>query len=100
MSLRIRRLEPSDDRRGFSSGNPDLDRFFQRFAGQNQFRYHLGLTYAAVVGDAILGFVTVAPSEIVIDALPEASRRQLPRYPLLAIPRRCLDGIESPPGSA
>ena len=82
MSLRIRRLEPSDDRRGFSSGTPDLDRFFQRFAGQDQFRHYLGVTYVAVAVDTILGFVTVAPSEIVIDALLEASRRQLPRYPL------------------
>ncbi len=82
MSLRIRRLEPSDDRRRFASGNPDLDRFFQRFAGQNQFRHHLGVTYIAVAEDRILGFVTVAPSEIEIDALTEERRRQLPRYPL------------------
>ncbi|WP_295405306.1 GNAT family N-acetyltransferase [uncultured Thiocystis sp.] len=82
MSLRIRRLEPSDDRRRFASGNPDLDRFFQRFAGQNQFRHHLGVTYIAVAEDGILGFVTVAPSEIEIDALTEERRRQLPRYPL------------------
>lgn len=82
MSLRVRRLEPSDDRRRFSSGNPDLDRFFQRFAGQNQFRHHLGVTYIAVAEEHILGFVTVAPSEIEIDALPGERRRQLPRYPL------------------
>lgn len=82
MSFRIRRLEPSDDRRRFASGNPDLDRFFQRFAGQNQFRHHLGVTYIAVAEDRILGFVTVAPSEIEIDALTEERRRQLPRYPL------------------
>ncbi len=82
MSLLIRRLEPGDDRRRFTSGNPDLDRFFQRFAGQNQFRHHLGVTYIAMEADAILGFVTVAPSEIEIDAFPIDRRRQLPRYPL------------------
>lgn len=82
MSLRIRRLEPGDDRRRFTSGNPDLDRFFQRFAGQNQFRHHLGVTYIAAEADAIPGFVTVAPSEIEIDAFPVDRRRQLPRYPL------------------
>lgn len=80
----IRRLEPGDDRRHFTCGNPDLDRFFQRFAGQNQFRHHLGVTYIAVAEDTdgILGFVTVAPSAIEIDALREERRRQLPQYPL------------------
>jgi hypothetical protein len=51
MNLGIRRLEPSDDRRRFTSGNPALDRFFQRFAGQNQFRHHVGVTYIAVAED-------------------------------------------------
>jgi GNAT superfamily N-acetyltransferase len=82
MSVRIRRLEPGDDRDRFCSGQPDLDRFFHRFAGQNQFRHHVGVTYIAVEDDAILGFVTVSPSEIEIDALPADRRRRLPRYPL------------------
>lgn len=82
MSVGIRRLEAGDDRDRFCSGHPDLDRFFQRFAGQNQFRHHVGVTYIAVEDDAILGFVTVSPSEIEIDALPADRRRRLPRYPL------------------
>lgn len=82
MSFQIRRLEPDDDRSRFTSANPDLDRFFHRFAGQNQFRNHLGATYIAVEADDILGFITVAPSEIEIDAFPVDRRRQLPRYPL------------------
>lgn len=82
MTVLIRRLEPGDDRDRFCSGHPDLDRFFHRFAGQNQFRHHVGVTYIAVEEDAILGFVTVSPSEIEIDALPADRRRRLPRYPL------------------
>jgi GNAT superfamily N-acetyltransferase len=82
MSVTIRRLEPGDDRDQFRSGHADLDRFFHRFAGQNQFRHHVGVTYIAVEDDAILGFVTVSSSEIEIDALPTQRRRQLPRYPL------------------
>lgn len=82
MSVTIRRLEPGDDRDRFCSGHPDLDRFFHRFAGQNQFRHHVGVTYIAVGDDAILGFVTVSPCEIEIDALPADRRRRLPRYPL------------------
>jgi hypothetical protein len=61
LSIQIRGLEPGDDRSRFSSGNPDLDRFFHRFAGQNQFRHHIGVTYVAVEGGDILGFVTIAP---------------------------------------
>lgn len=82
MSVTIRRLEPDDDRERFCSGHPDVDRFFHGFAGQNQFRHHVGVTYIAVEDDAILGFVTVSPSEIEIDALPADRRRRLPRYPL------------------
>lgn len=80
--MRIRRLEPGDERDTFRSGSPDLDRFFHRYAGQNQFRHHVGVTYVAVEDDAIIGFVTVSPSEIEIDALSADRRCRLPRYPL------------------
>jgi hypothetical protein len=72
--IKVRKLEPTDDRSDFRSGNPDLDRFFIHYAGQNQFRHHIGTTYIAVEGDRILGFVTVAPSQIEIDGLPRALR--------------------------
>ena len=80
--LEVRRLEPDDDRSGFRSGNPELDRFFARYAGQNQFRHHVGTTYVAMEGEAICGFVTVSASEIAVDALPKGRRKRLPRYPL------------------
>lgn len=80
--LEVRKLRPSDDRSSFCSGQPDLDRFFRRFAGQNQFRHHIGTTYVAVEDDSILGFVTVAASEISVDELQSRLRRRLPRYPL------------------
>jgi GNAT superfamily N-acetyltransferase len=82
MAVEIRRLRPEDDRSGFRSGNVELDRFFQRFAGQNQFRHHIGTTYVAVEGGTILGFATVAPSEIAADDLPTSRRKRLPQYPL------------------
>lgn len=60
MALVIRRLQPEDDRSQFRSGNVELDRFFLRYAGQNQFRHHIGTTYVAVdEGSGILGFATV-----------------------------------------
>lgn len=80
--VRVRRLEPRDDRTGFRSGNIDLDRFFQRYAGQNQFRHHIGTTYVAVQGDRIVGFVTVSSAEMVAERLAKTLRRRLPAYPL------------------
>jgi len=41
--MQIRALSESDDRSRFRSGDPDLDRFLQRFAGQNQFRHYVGV---------------------------------------------------------
>ncbi len=78
----FRPLAPEDDRSRFSSGNIELDRFFQRYAGQNQFRHHIGTTWIAIRGTQILGFATVSASHLELDALPESQRRRLPAYPL------------------
>lgn len=80
--ISIRALQPEDDRSGFHCGDEDLDRFFRKYAGENQFVHHLGATYVAVDGDRVAGFVTVAPGDIRADALPERRARRLPRYPL------------------
>src|SRR3990172_3884149 len=80
--MQIRALRETDDRSRFRSGEPDLDRFFHKFAGQNQFRHYVGVTYVAVDDGRVLGFATVAPGHIEIDGLPAAARKKLPRYPL------------------
>jgi GNAT superfamily N-acetyltransferase len=80
--MEIRALRAGDARSAFRSGDADLDRFFQTFAGQNQFRHHIGVTYVAVDDGRPLGFATVAPGQIEIDDLPVAARKKLPRYPL------------------
>jgi GNAT superfamily N-acetyltransferase len=80
--LVVRPLDPSDDRLAFRSGNIDLDRFFQRYAGQNQFRHHIGTTWVAVTGVRIHGFATISAAHLEVGALPDALRRTLPAYPL------------------
>lgn len=80
--IEIRALREGDDRTQFQSGEPDLDRFFQKFAGQNQFRHYVGVTYVAVDDRRILGFATVSPGHVEIEGLPPAAQRKLPRYPL------------------
>ena len=80
--IEIRALRESDDRSQFHSGDPDLDRFFHKFAGQNQFRHYVGVTYVAVEDRRILGFATLAPGHVEIEGLPAPARKKLPRYPL------------------
>ena len=80
--VHVRALTPEDDRSRFASGDEDLDRFFRRYAGQNQFRHHLGVSYIATDGDSIHGFLTVAASAIEIQDLPGKRQRGLPAYPL------------------
>jgi hypothetical protein len=46
--IEIRALRSDDKRDGFRSGDVELDRFFHKFAGQNQFQLHIETTYAAV----------------------------------------------------
>jgi GNAT superfamily N-acetyltransferase len=80
--MEIRALREGDDRSAFRSGEADLDRFFRKYAGQNQFRHFIGVTYVAVESGRILGFATVSPGHLEVDRLPEAERRRFPRYPL------------------
>lgn len=82
MALEVRRLSPDDDRSLFRSGNVELDRFFAQYAGQNQFRHHIGTTYVAIDQGAIAGFATVAASEVSAAALHSSKWKRLPKYPL------------------
>ena len=80
--MEIRALRESDDQSGFRSGDADLDRFLHKYAGQNQFRHHIGTTYVAVEQDRIAGYATVAPGHLEVEDFPLAHRKKLPRYPL------------------
>ena len=93
MTIGVRRLRPDDERTDFRSGNVELDRFFARYAGQNQFRHHIGTTYVAVDNGAILGFATVASSELSCAKLSKAARKRLPAYPrpVLRLARLAVD---------
>lgn len=81
--IEIRLLRRDDDRSGFSCGEPALDRFFQHYAGQNQFKLHLAVTWVAARGADLLGYATVAGGSLERASLPEsAARQRLPDYPL------------------
>jgi GNAT superfamily N-acetyltransferase len=91
MTVEIRALQRTDDRHAFRSGDEALDLFFHRYAGQNQFRHHVGVTYVAVEDPRILGFVTVSPGSLDADDLP--SGRKAPPYPvpILRVARLAVD---------
>jgi GNAT superfamily N-acetyltransferase len=82
VAITVRKLRPDDDRSTFDSGDPDLDRFFKRFAGQNQFKHHVGTTYVAAEAGLLVGFATVSAAQVEIRDLPPAKHGRLPRYPL------------------
>jgi GNAT superfamily N-acetyltransferase len=82
-AVEIRPLARDDDRGGFSCGEAELDRYFEHYAGQNQFKFHLTVTYVALVEGTVVGFATVAPSTIERHSVPSArARKRLPNYPL------------------
>jgi GNAT superfamily N-acetyltransferase len=82
VAIEVRLLEERDNRSSFQSGDEQLDLFFRRYAGQNQFRHHIGTTYLAVESEIILGFATVNVGHVEIDNIPPTLRKKLPNYPL------------------
>ena len=81
--VEIRLLAKDDDRSQFSCGDAAIDRFFEHYAGQNQFKLHLAVTYVAVLGSKIAGYATVSVGELERANVPSARlRKRLPNYPL------------------
>lgn len=66
MKIEIRKLKKSDKKDSFCSDNIEIDRFFIRFAGQNQFRHSIGTTYVAndVETQNILGYITISTGSL------------------------------------
>jgi GNAT superfamily N-acetyltransferase len=77
----IRLLRESDDRARFESGDEHLDRYFRMYAGQNQFRHRVSVTYICEEAGEAIGYLTVAGGEIKSEKLPMGAKK-LPSYPL------------------
>ncbi len=80
--IEIRKLKKSDDRSSFSCGEIEIDYFFQKYAGQNQFKHYIGTTYIATDNKKIFGFITISVGSISCDNLPNNLQKKLPNYPL------------------
>lgn len=91
MTVEIRSLLKTDNRKDFHSGDEALDLYFHRYAGQNQFRHHIGVTYVAVEHERILGSVTVSAASLDAEELPSGRRPPPYPVPILRIARLAVD---------
>ena len=80
--INIRVLKKSDKREGFSCGEIELDYFFQKYVGQNQFKHYIGVTYIATDDSTIFGFATVSMATLSKEDFDLKKQKKLPLYPL------------------
>ena len=80
MAVHIERLAPHHLRTGFDCGEPALNDFLQRQAGQLE-RRGFGKTYVALADGSVqvLGFITVSAGQVQTSQMP--AHLKLPRYP-------------------
>ena len=92
MPVSIELLVAHHQRAGFDCGEPALNEFLQRQAGQLG-RKGFGKTYVALAADglAVAGFVTLSAGQVETQCLP--AHLKLPRYPvpMLRIGRLAVD---------
>jgi ribosomal protein S18 acetylase RimI-like enzyme len=80
---RFEPLAADHDRRAFSCGVADLDRYFHQQVTQD-IRRRVTRCFVAVIGDgSVAGYYTLASGSIPAAELPSDLARRLPRYPTL-----------------
>ena len=93
MATRIERLAAHHRRDGFDCGEPALNDFLRRQAGQLE-RRGFGKTYVALADDgvSVTGYVTMSAGQVATSGLP--AQLKLPRYPapMMRIGRLAVDG--------
>ncbi len=91
---RVEKLRPDHPLEGFDCGQAALNRYLLRYAWQNQ-QAGAGQTYVGLVGDAVIGYHTLAVGHLKQEDAPERLTRGLARHPVpimllarLAVDRR------------
>ena len=83
MHLVFEPLGPQHDRSGFACGEPALDEWLRRRAGQDE-RRNVARVFVAVDHElGLVGFYSVSAFTLELPELPEAIARKLPRYGLV-----------------
>lgn len=75
---KLRRDHPVDQ---FSCGQPELDRFLQRYAWPNQ-QANASQTYLGLSGEEVVGFHTLVVGQVAHEDAPERVVKGLARYPV------------------
>jgi len=77
--LCIEPLGKQHDRAAFTSGQPDIDDWFRRRAGQDE-RRNIARVFVAIDREGVVGFYSLSSYTLALDALPPDLARRLPRY--------------------
>ena len=78
-------IEPlsGHDRRRFTCGDDNLDRYFQQQVSQD-IRRRIASCFVALDSDGgVAGYYTLAATAIALDTLPPEKAKKLPRYPAI-----------------
>jgi predicted N-acetyltransferase YhbS len=68
----------------FDCGYSDLNTYFKHYALKND-ELSIGKTFVAIDDSGVVtGYITLSNAQIEANALPEAQRKKLPRYPIPA----------------
>ncbi|MEX2322742.1 MAG: GNAT family N-acetyltransferase [Acidimicrobiia bacterium] len=96
-SIEMRSLQPSDDRSGFTCGQPDLDDYFKTKAGQALKRGIAGIRVALLDGK-IVGYATTVATEIHHDGDLPLGKRLPDWVPALRLARLAVATTEQGKG--
>ncbi len=83
MKLVFGLLTPDMDRSGFTCGEPALDAYLHKQAGQDMRRGFATVIAARQKGNpkTVVGFYTLSAASILLTSLPDETARKMPRYP-------------------
>ena len=87
----FRKLSRTDNRTKFQSTNEQLNHFFRKNAGQNQFKHKISGTYLLTDEKDILAFVTLSPTVVERSLLMDKKLPRYPNLPALLIARMAVD---------
>lgn len=81
VSFQTMRLSDKHDRRNFHCGEPDLDAYLQKQAGQDAKRGVSNTIVAVTPGsNEVVGFYCLSAYTVDLTSLPDSMTRKLPRY--------------------
>jgi GNAT superfamily N-acetyltransferase len=78
---RVEKLRVDHNIQGFDCGREELNRYPVRYAWQNQ-QGGAAQTYVGLVGDAVIGYQTLAVGQVLREEAPERVIKGLARHPI------------------